>query len=126
MYGNYVRPSVRWGVRAVAIHWLICVPFLLLGPMLATPSHGGIIGWTWTGLEYPAAVVYFLLGLDRISVFGSSVMGEFLNFVVWGTVCWLIIGILVSMSVQLVRQRRAIRLTRTPCTPPATSSREDD
>jgi hypothetical protein len=45
MYKNHLRPSVRWGLMAVVVHWTLSVPFFFCGPMLATPSHGGIIGW---------------------------------------------------------------------------------
>jgi hypothetical protein len=84
---------------------MLSIPFFYLGPMLTTPSHGEIIGRVWSILELPAFVIYFIARLDRFGPFRSSVMGEFANFVTWASVCWFIIGFLISLAARWAFRR---------------------
>jgi len=90
---------------AVAAHWLLSAPFLFLGPMLTTPSHGGIIGWVYFVLEFPAIVTVALtVGIGRPNVFGSSIAAEYADFVLWGAVFWFAFAAVVTLVVRLITE----------------------
>jgi len=77
MREHYFRLSLRWGLIVVAVHWILSLPFFYVGPMLTTPSHGGVIGWVWSVLQFPAIVFVTTLGLTSVGFSASSLMGEF-------------------------------------------------
>jgi membrane-bound ClpP family serine protease len=101
MIGSVVRSGARWGLLLLGAHLVLSVPFLFLGPMLtsAGSGHGGIIGWIWFVLEFPAFAMFATLRLDRVPIFPGAVLGAYASFIVWASGCWFLIGFVVSFVV---------------------------
>ena len=97
-----IRASALWGLLAVGFHLVLSTPFFFLGPMLTTPSHSGVIGWFWFVLEFPAIASVMLLRLNRLALFGGSVLGEFAGFVVYATVFWFLLGFVGALAFRLI------------------------
>lgn len=100
--------QIRVGLLAVAFHLAISFPFFFVGPMLAIPSHGGVIGWAYSIPEFPTFCILRLAG--GLCLIGwlfppSNVMGQFSSFVALGVLCWFFWGFAVSLLWSFVATR---------------------